>query len=137
MYAKDYGYNQNFEAYVAKGLAKFVCSFDPNKEKIWFVETNGKIIGFIAVVHHSKQKAQLRWFFVDGDFRGKDIGKYLLISAIEFCKQHKYKIAFLWTTSELATAGHLYTKTGFKKTEEKSHKIWGKKITEEKYELHL
>jgi GNAT superfamily N-acetyltransferase len=137
VYAKEYGYDYTFEAYVAKGLAEFVYSFDPNKERIWLVEKNSQIIGFIAIVKNIKREAQLRWFFVHPNFRGFGIGKYLITEAVEFCKQHKYKTISLWTTSELKTATYLYTCAGFKKTEVKTHKIWGKRITEERYELHI
>jgi len=137
VYAKEYGYDQTFEAYVAKGLAEFVHSFDPENERFWLVEMTGQIIGFIAVVNHLKREAQLRWFFVHPDFRGRGIGKYLLTEAIKFCTQQKYEIISLWTTSELRTAHHLYIRAGFIKTEVKNHEIWGKRITEERYELHL
>jgi ribosomal protein S18 acetylase RimI-like enzyme len=137
IYAKEYGYDQTFEAYVAKGLAEFVQSSDPDNERIWLVEINSQITGFIAIVSHSKREAQLRWFFVHPDFRGRGIGKYLLTEVVDFCKQHKYETISLWTTSELRTAHHLYTRAGFKKTEEKNHEIWGKRVTEERYELEI
>jgi len=57
--------------------------------------------------------------------------------ALLFCKKKKYRTVFLWTTSELSAAHNLYTRVGFKKTEEKTHEIWGKKITEERYDLSL
>lgn len=137
MYAKEYSYDQTFEAYVAGGLAEFVQSFNPNKDRIWLAETNGQIVGSIAIVGHSKVDAQLRWFLVHPDYRGLGIGKELLKDALQFCKECKYKTIFLRTTSELIEAGHLYTCFGFSKTEEKTHKIWGKRVTEERYDLHL
>ena len=137
LYAKEYGYDQTFEAYVVGGLAEFVQSFSPDKDRIWLAETNGQIIGSIAIVGHSKVDAQLRWFLVHPDYRGLGIGKELLKDALQFCKECKYKTIFLWTTSELMEAGHLYTRFGFSKTEEKTHEIWGKKVTEERYDLHL
>ena len=39
-YAKEYGYDQTFEAYVADGLAEFIRSFSPDKDRIWLAETN-------------------------------------------------------------------------------------------------
>jgi len=137
LYAKEYGYDQTFEAYVAGGLAEFVQSFSPSKDRIWLAETKGRIIGSIAIVGHSEVDAQLRWFLVHPDYRGLGIGKKLMKKALQFCKEHKYKTIFLWTTNELTEASHLYTCFGFTKTEEKTHKIWGKKVTEEKYDLHL
>jgi len=137
VYAKEYGYDQTFEAYVAVGLAEFVQSFSSAKDRIWLAETNGQIIGSIATVGHSKVDAQLRWFLVHPDYRGLGIGKELLKEALQFCKERKYKAIFLWTTSELIEASHLYKCFGFSETEKKTHKIWGKKVTEEKYDLHL
>lgn len=137
LYAKDYGYDETFEAYVAHGLAEFVQSFSPHEDRIWLAEANGRIIGSIAIVGHSKVEAQLRWFLVHPDYRGLDIGKELLKVALQFCRERKYKTIFLWTTSELMEAGHLYARFGFSKTEEKTHEIWGKKVTEEKHCLYL
>lgn len=60
LYAKEYSYNQTFEAYVAGRLAEFVQSFSPTKDRIWLAETNGRIIGSIAIVGYSEAVAQLR-----------------------------------------------------------------------------
>lgn len=137
LYAKEYGYDQTFEVYVANGLTDFVHSFSPDKDRIWLAEISGQIIGSIAIVGHSRVEAQLRWFLVHPDYRGLGLGRELMKEALKFCKECKYKTIFLWTTSELSAARHLYTRAGFKKTEVKTHKIWGKCVTEERYDLHL
>jgi len=137
LYVKEYGYDKTFEAYVAGGLAEFVQSFNPDKDRIWLAEINGRIIGSIAIVGHSKVDAQLRWFLIHPDYRGLGLGRELIEEALLFCKEHRYKTVFLWTTSELSVARHLYISFGFRKTGEKTHEIWGKRITEERYDLHL
>ncbi len=137
LYAREYGYDQTFEVYVAGGLAEFVQLFTPDNDRIWLAETNDVIIGSIAIVRHSEVDAQLRWFLVHPDYRRLGIGKELLRNALQFGKERKYKTIYLWTTSELMEAGHLYTHLGFRKTEEITHKIWGKTVTEERYELNL
>lgn len=137
LYAEEYGYDRTFEAYVAKGLAGFVRSFDPDLDRIWLAEAKGRIVGCVAVVHHSEKVAQLRWFLVHPDYRGEGIGKRLLGDALRFCRTREYRRVFLWTTSELAGAAHLYVLFGFRKTEKKTHRIWGKKLTEERYDLLL
>jgi len=137
LYAKEYGYDRTFEAYVAQGLGEFAVSFNPEYESIWIVVTIGQIIGCVAIVRQSEKEAQLRWFFVHPDFRDKGIGTFLLSEAVQFCREHLYETVSLWTTSELTTARQLYMRTGFQKTEEKTHEIWGKLLTEERLELHL
>jgi len=136
-YAKEYGYDQTFEAYVADGLAKFIQSFSPDKDRIWLAEADGQIIGSVAIVGHSKVEAQLRWFFVHPKYRGVGVGGKLLNEALLFCKEREYRTVFLWTTSELGVAQDLYTRIGFKRTQTKTHRIWGKTITEERYDLRL
>lgn len=137
VYAKEYGYDHTFEAYVANGLADFLQSYDPMRERFWLVEIKNQLVGFLAIVSRSKREAQLHWFFVHPDYRGRGIGKMLLTQALFFCRNHKYRSISLWTTSELAIAHHLYTAAGFRKTEEKTHFLWGKTVCEERYELHL
>lgn len=136
VYAKEYGYDVGFEAYVADGLANFIESFNPKKDRIWLVETNHKIVGSIAIVGRSEHTAQLRWFLVHPDYRGRGLGKRLLRAALRFCKR-RYNAVFLWTTSELNAARGLYINAGFRKTRETRHRIWGKMIKEERYDLRL
>ena len=91
----------------------------------------------ITILGHSEADAQLRWFLIHPDYRALGIGKELLKKALHFCKKRKYKHIFLWTTSELTEAAHLYTRFGINKTEEKIHGILGKTVTEERCDLDL
>lgn len=136
-YGKEYGYDHTFEAYVAAGLGEFAQSFQPNKDGLWVAEMEGQMIGSIGIVRRSESAAQLRWFLVHPQKRGLGIGRALLHSALQFCKECKYETIFLWTISDLTIATHLYKSAGFTKTEEKTHKLWGKILTEERYDLHL
>jgi N-acetylglutamate synthase-like GNAT family acetyltransferase len=137
LYSKEYGYDQTFETYVAHGLIEFVKSFNPYRDRIWLAESGGNIVGSIAIVRTSKVETQLRWYLVHPDYRGIGLGNILLQEALKFCRERKYNSVFLWTTSELNSASHLYLQAGFKKTEVKSHNVWGKFISEERYDLHL
>lgn len=137
LYSKEYKFDQTFEAYVAHGLLQFVQAYNPYRDRILLAEANGQIVGSVGIIRTSKVEAQLRWYLVHPDFRGRGLGKQLINEAIKFCQERKYKSIFLWTTSELAASAHLYKKAGFKKTEVKSHNIWGKFVTEERYILNL
>lgn len=137
LYNKEFGFDRTFEIYVAHGLVEFIHAYNPYRDRIWLAEAGGRIIGSVAIVRNSKVDAQLRWYLVHPDYRGQGLGKSLIGEALDFCRDRKYKSVFLWTTSQLNTAGHLYTQAGFKKTEVKSHNIWGKFISEERYDLQL
>jgi N-acetylglutamate synthase-like GNAT family acetyltransferase len=136
VYAKEFGFDHTFEAYVALPLSEFARSASA-RERIWIAEREGRIIGCIAAVASSPQVAQLRWFLVDPSARGAGVGRKLLNKAIAFCKASGYQSIILWTVSALAAAAHLYRSVGFRKVEEKAGKKWGVDVTEERHELTL
>ena len=137
LYNKEYGYDHTFEAYVAAGLAEFALSFRPDQSRLWILERKGMPAGSIAIVGRSRREAQLRWFLIHPDCRGMGMGRILLEEALQFCRNGRYEKIYLWTLKHLITATHLYTSAGFQKTEEKTHPLWGKIITEERYDLRL
>jgi DNA-binding MarR family transcriptional regulator len=47
LYAREYGWNGEFEALVAEIVAKFVREFDPAREHCWVAERDGEIAGSI------------------------------------------------------------------------------------------
>jgi len=137
LYGQEYGYDHTFEGYVAAGLAEFAQSFHPDKDRLWIAEMARQRIGSIAIVGRSESIAQLRWFIVHPEKRGQGLGRALLQAALQFCRQRGYKTIFLWTIRDLTIATHLYLAAGFRKIEEKTHKLWGKILTEERYDLDL
>ena len=137
IYAKECGYNYKFESYVCKTFYDFFENYKENKDKFWFAECNGEIIGAIAIVERSVKKAQLRWFILHPKFREKGLGKTLLHKALEFCREKKYESVYLETTEDQKTAIKMYTKAGFKKINERKNNEWGKKLIEQTYKMNL
>jgi len=137
LYAKEYGYDRTFEAYVAGGLAEFAQRFRADRDRLWLTEAGGQLIGSIAIVGRPKRSAQLRWFLVHPEYRGRGLGTRLMRAALRFCDDRRYGLVFLWTTSELEEAARVYTRFGFAKTQSKTHQIWGQHVTEERYERVL
>lgn len=136
VYANEYGWDNTFEAYVAGPLAEFATAHS-DRERIWIVEREGIVAGSISIVEASNEQAQLRWFLLHPDLRGRGIGRMLLEEAISFSRANDYSMVFLWTTSNLAAAAKLYESTGFHITEEITHEMWGATVTEQRYELNL
>jgi ribosomal protein S18 acetylase RimI-like enzyme len=137
LYAKEHGFDHTFEAYVAAPLAEFIQSPDQERQRLWIAEVDENIVGAIAIVGVSEQKAQLRWLIVHPDSRGLGLGRTLVEKAIDFCRDRGYKSIILWTVSALTAAKRLYESVGFVKTEEETHKLWGTVVTEERYDLSL
>jgi len=134
LYAEEHGFDHSFEGYVAAGMAEFARSFDPDRERLWMVEEGSQSVGSIALVKHSPTEAQLRWFLIHPQYRGRGLGRFLLGEIFRFCGEKGYRKVFLWTVRGLNAATHLYTSFGFRKTEEKTHPLWGNILTEERYD---
>jgi ribosomal protein S18 acetylase RimI-like enzyme len=131
-YHELYGWNEEFEAYVAKPLAEFVLARDPG-ERIWIVESGGEVKGAVALVKADADTAQLRWFYVEQELRGRGIGSELITLLLEFAAGAGYRQVILWTASNLLEAISLYKKHGFSLVEEEEHLAWGKQVTEQKW----
>lgn len=137
LYAREYGLDGTFEGGVAERLGKFVQQYDPRKDYFALADLDGRIVGSIAINGLSEDLAQLRWFLVHPDARGRGLGRELINRALAFCREREFKKVHLWTITELAVARHLYLQAGFVVTREETHEIWGATRTEQEYELEL
>lgn len=136
LYGKEYGYDYTFEAYVAEPLAQFVKRQSP-RERIWLVKIDTKLVGSICICELSDNEAQLRWFSVTPEARGKGLGKILMDKALSFSAEQGYQKVVLWTVKGLAASTALYLKYGFAITQEIEHELWGKEQLEQRYEKVL
>ena len=137
IYQQECGYDHSFEGYVCKTFYEFLENYHPSKDRVWFLESGGQMAGAIAVVGHSKTRAQLRWFILHPKYRGFGLGSRLMKEAIAYCREKGYKDIFLLTTLDQHTAIRMYEKAGFQKTTEHETYMWGKNLTELTFELHM
>jgi ribosomal protein S18 acetylase RimI-like enzyme len=135
LYKEEYNYGIDFESYVAAGLHEFWQQYDPLKDRVWICEYGSTIVGFMLLMHRPGNKAQLRYFVLEPAYRGIGLGKKLMELFMEFYSSCGYNGAWLWTTSELHAAASLYTRYGFRLTEEKPSAGFGKEVVEQRYEL--
>ena len=119
LYAQEYGWDERFEALVARITADFIDNFDPKLERCWIAERDGAIIGSVFVVKKSKTVAQLRMLYVEPTARGLGLGRRLVAECTRFARQVRYRKVVLWTNSVLASARKIYQAEGYRLVEER------------------
>ena len=137
LYAREYGYDETFEALVAEIVAKFIRHQDAKRERCWIAEREDQISGSVFLIAESKTVAKLRLLLVEPSARGLGIGTRLVAECVRFARRASYKKILLWTQDELDAARHLYKKAGFQVVEKKHHHSFGKDLTAETWELTL
>lgn len=128
VYAREYGWNAEYEALVAEIVAKFIRDFDRTCERCWIAEKDGKMVGSVFVVRQDETTAKLRLLYVDASARGLGIGRRLVEECQRFARQAGYKRMVLWTNSVLEDARRIYEKEGFQLIEEEPHHSFGKDL---------
>ncbi len=137
-YAQEYGYDERFEALVARIVAEFVERFDPDRERCWIAEVDGERVGSVFLVKKLKRIAKLRLLLVEPPARGLGIGKRLVEECVRFARQCRYKKLVLWTQSELKAARRVYEQAGFRMTGSERHQSWGRDdLVAQTWELEL
>lgn len=136
LYAGECGYGLSFEAYVLDGLKDLARKYDAARDRVWICEHRQQIVGFL-VAQHRDDALQLRYFLLRPAYRGCGLGKRLMEEFISFMNAGNYRHAFLWTTNEQHAAIALYTRYGFRLTDEKASEDFGKPLTERRYDLSL
>jgi DNA-binding MarR family transcriptional regulator/N-acetylglutamate synthase-like GNAT family acetyltransferase len=137
VYAREYGYDQQFEALVAEIVAHFVQRYDPKRERCWIAEQGGEVVGSVFLVERSKTVAQLRLLLVEPKARGSGLGTRLLSECVRFARQTGYRKITLWTQSELRAARRLYEAAGFRVVRRERNHSFGKDLVSETWELDL
>ncbi len=137
LYAREYGWDETFEALAAEIGAKFLREFDPKKERAWIAEKDGENIGCVFLVKQSDEVAKLRMLLVDPKARGLGVGKRLVEECIRFARNRGYKKITLWTNDILTAACHIYKQTGFKLVAEERHRSFGHHLVGQTWELEL
>jgi len=137
LYAREYGWDERFEALVAGILAHFIENFDPARERCWIAERDGQFLGCVFVVEKDKRTAQLRMLLVEPAARGCGLGRQLVGECIRFARLKGYGKMVLWTNSVLDAARHVYQSFGFKLASQGKHRAFGKSLTEQTWQLDL
>ncbi|NVJ69743.1 MAG: bifunctional helix-turn-helix transcriptional regulator/GNAT family N-acetyltransferase [Alphaproteobacteria bacterium] len=137
MYAEEYGFNEKFEALVARIATDFINDYDPTVEHCWIAELDGKNVGSIFLVREDDKVARLRLLLLLPQARGLGLGAKLVDECIRFARQAGYETVDLWTNAALKAAGHIYQSAGFKLVSEDTHSDFGPPQVGQNWRLKL
>lgn len=143
LYAQEYGWDQRFEALVARIAADFIDQLEPARERCWIAERNGERVGCVFLVRDREQPrgaiptARLRLLLVDPSARGLGLGNTLVSQCTHFARSAGYRRIVLWTNSVLHTARRIYQREGYQLVREKPYTAFGKDLVSQDWELLL
>ena len=145
LYAQEYGFDQRFEALVARLAADYVDRLDPACENAWIADFEGQALGCVFVVRSRDEAndeplvgvAQLRLLLVEPQARGLGLGRRLTDRCEQFARQAGYARMRLWTNQSLSAARAIYRTSGYQLLASEPHESFGNHQVGEVWEKAL
>ncbi|WP_194909203.1 bifunctional helix-turn-helix transcriptional regulator/GNAT family N-acetyltransferase [Catenulispora rubra] len=141
LYATERDFDETFEADVARIVADYASSHDPEREAFWIAEAFGRRVGCVACVQRPTDggvdTAQLRILLVDPTARGLGVGRRLVEECVEFARKVGYRRMMLFTVDGLTAAHKIYRTLGFEIMHQAAVEMWGHHLVEQEWWLEL
>lgn len=159
VYAAEFGWNADFERWVARIIADYMDRPDPARAAAWIAEVDGAPAGSVLCVpddghgdgeggaghpggtDHAGDAggstARLRVLLVERWARGLGIGARLVDEALAFARQAGYKRITLSTYDTLASARRIYQAAGFTLVHEEPERAFGQDLTAQEWARDL
>jgi DNA-binding MarR family transcriptional regulator/GNAT superfamily N-acetyltransferase len=137
IYAAEYNWNSEFEAYVARIITDYMTARDPQRSAGWIAELDGVPAGFVCCVPEDEAVARLRLLLVEDWARGLGIGGRLVDEVLRFARQAGYERIVLSTVSVLASARRIYQRAGFTLVSEQPEHSYGHDLIAEDWARSL
>jgi DNA-binding MarR family transcriptional regulator/GNAT superfamily N-acetyltransferase len=137
VYAGEFGWDDSYEALVARIVADYVDNRDPEAEAVWIAEVDGTPAGCVFCVRENAATARLRLLLVESWARGLGIGARLVDEVLRFARQAGYTEVTLWTNDVLADARRIYQRAGFSLDNESPHHSFGKDLIGQNWSRRL
>jgi GNAT superfamily N-acetyltransferase len=137
IYRNEYGWDESFEALVARIVADYVEHRDEEREAAWIAEVEGERVGCVFCTKRDDDVAQLRVLLVEPNARGMGVGTRLVEECIGFARRAGYRRLSLWTNDVLTDARRIYERMGFRLVDEEPHHSFGHDLVGQNWELTL
>lgn len=137
LYAREHEWDSSYEALVARIVAGYLDSHDPDREAAWVAELYGERVGAVFCVRADDETAKLRLLHVEPGARGAGVGTVLVDECVRFARAAGYRAIELWTVSVLAPARRIYQRAGFELVGEDTAERFGHRLTGQTWRLGL
>jgi DNA-binding MarR family transcriptional regulator/GNAT superfamily N-acetyltransferase len=137
VYASEYGWDETYEALVARIVADYVDNKDAKRETAWIAEVEGARAGCVFCVRENDTTARLRLLLVEPWARGLGIGARLVDEVLRFAREAGYTSITLWTNDVLASARRIYQRVGFTLDDESAHHSFGHDLVSQNWSRSL
>ena len=128
LYAEEYGWDETFEALVARIVAEYGENRDVPRENAWIAEVDGERGGCAFCTKKERDIAQLRLLLVEPWARGRGVGTRLVDQCLHFARRAGYRRVMLWTNNVLEDARRIYERAGFTLVDEERHHSFGRDL---------
>ena len=136
-YAAEYGWDESYEALVARIVADYAARADHKREAAWIAELDGQPAGCVFCMRKSDDVAQLRLLLVEPHLRGRGIGERLVAGCVAFARRTGYREIVLWTNDVLHAARRIYQRAGFELVSSEEHHSFGHDLVAQDWRLPL
>ncbi|MEX2499716.1 MAG: GNAT family N-acetyltransferase [Wenzhouxiangellaceae bacterium] len=128
VYSQWSGFGVEFEAFVARTIAEYGLENEFNG-RIWLLERGAcederELVGCCAIAFRSEGLAQLRWVLLHPQLRGGGLGRGLVETALDYCRESGVERVYLETTDGLDASSALYRKFGFQEVSNEVVPMW-------------
>lgn len=138
VYDRQFGWNADFEALVARIVADYATAHDPDREAGWIAEVDGRRAGCIFLVAGDEPGvAKLRILLVSPFARGLGVGGRLVQECLDFAREAGYRQVALWTNDVLESARRIYQSFGFTLAQTERHHSFGHDLVGQTWRLDL
>lgn len=137
LYAAEYGWDATFEALVARIVADYAAGHDPQRERAWIADVDGRPAGCVFCVSKDEATAQLRLLLVEPAARGLGLGGQLVGECISFARAAGYAELMLWTNDVLTAARRIYEQAGFQLYDQHKHHSFGHDLVGQNWRLPI
>jgi DNA-binding MarR family transcriptional regulator/GNAT superfamily N-acetyltransferase len=137
LYAAEYGWDETYEALVARIVADYAARADRKREAAWIAEAGSQPVGCVFCMRKNDETAQLRLLLVEPAARGMGIGERLVAGCVAFARAAGYREIVLWTNDVLHSARRIYERAGFELAGSAEHHSFGHDLVGQDWRLTL